>query len=403
LKTRLFTILLLLILLVGCGSETPATPTPQVKPSPVVGTGKGDIKIGLIGPLTGANAAYGTAMRRGVLMAIDELKTSGWLEGRKIVLIERNDQSSPDIARANFLDLVEKERVVALIGTVDDEVALAQVPLANQWQIPWVVPIASAQQITQHNPTGGNYIFRLAVPDVEEANFMVNFLQQQGYSRVALLVDNSKAGAEGRKLLTAALKTVSITPVTDVVYYSENKPEEQKAFANDLIAARPEIILYWGSAGTGGQLRNLLAEQNYYWPMLGPESLGLQSFGKSLPNIAQNIYLPQTFLADSVSDKQQDFVNRYRRQFNVDMLDFPGGVAQSYDGMHLLIEALKQPGASDNRDKLREALEKLDIYDGLIKAYRQPWKPGTSHEALSAQDLTMSYWKNSKLVKAETP
>lgn len=394
-------LLLAIILLNGCGdsAEVNATATPTVRPSPVVGTGTGDIKIGLIGPLTGPNAAYGAAMRRGVLLAIDDIKTSKLLGNRKIALIERDDRSDPEAARINFLDLVEKERVVALIGTVNDDVAMLQAPLVNQWQIPWIIPIATAHQLTSNSSPSPNYIFRVAVPDNEQADFMASFVLTKNFARPALISDNSKASQEGRKTLTAALKKAYIAPVFDEILYPDDKPEEQKTFVTNLKQAYPDLLLLWGPTQTAGQLLTLLNEQKANFPFLSNENLAVLGFGKQLPETADNVYMPQTFVIDNPNDRQQDFINHYRRYFNTDLLDFPSGLAQSYDAMRMLGEALIQPGAADNREILRGSLENLGSYEGLIKVYKQPWKPGSSREALSGQDLVMTYWKSNKLVK----
>ncbi len=394
-------LLLTTMLLNGCGDgpEVNATPTATVRPSPVVGTGTGDIKIGLIGPLTGPNAAYGAAMRRGVLLAIDDIKTSKLLGNRKIALIERDDRSDPDAARINFLDLVEKERVVALIGTVNDDVALLQAPLVNQWQIPWIIPIAATRQLSTYSNHSPNYIFRVAVPDNEQAEFMATFVLNKSFARPALISDNSKASQEGRKTLIAALKKVYVSPIFDETLYPDDKPENQTKFIENLKQTYPDLLLLSGPTQTAGQLLALLGEQKMSLPILSNENLAILGFGKQLPETADNVYMPQTFVIDNPNDRQQNFINHYRRYFNIDLLDFPSGLAQSYDAMRMLGEALTQPGTADNRELLRGSLENLGSYQGLIKIYKQPWKTGSNREALSGQDLVMTYWKNNKLVK----
>lgn len=389
--------LLIVLLAAGCSEEVTATAIPNIQPSPVVGNGTGDIKIGLVGPLTGANAAYAAAMRRGVLLALDELKQNGWLNGRKISLIERNDQSSPDMAKVVLADLVDKERVVAIIGTVSDEVGLAEVPLANQWQVPWLVTVASSQRITQND---NSYVFRLAASDVEQFEALQSFFQKRGYSRYALITDSSKAGQEGRKTWQTFLKSKNISPVFDEPFYTDDKNESQKEYANRVKATAPEAIFFWGSAPTCGQLRALLAEHDFIIPIAGSNNLSLLSFGKGLPVIAENIFLPQTFI-ENQNARYTDFINRYKRFFNTDTIDFPGGVAQSYDATRLLIAALRKPGSADNREKLRAALEESSLNDGIIKSYFQPWISGSTHEALNQQDVLIVSWRKGRLVYAE--
>jgi branched-chain amino acid transport system substrate-binding protein len=401
-KSAVFLALLMLnILLLGCGEVYPTTtPTPAVRPSPVVGNGSGDIKIGFIGPLTGPNAAYATAMRRGVLMALEEQKALGGINGRKFALIERNDQTSPDVVKTVFVDLVEKERVVAVIGVYGEEAGLALAPLANQWRVPWLIPAISSYRL---NTSSGEYIFRLCVTEVEQAEFMVASAHKRGFQRIALVSDSARINVEGRKLLQNSLKNIGLAPVFDETFFPEDKPEEHKIFIKELQGVSPDVLLYWGSPGAAGQLRTLMAESGLNWPVIGQDNLGLMGFGRQLPQATDNIFSMQTFLPDTQNPRHDDFLNHYKRQFNTDQLDYPGLVAQSYDATRLLIVALKKPGAADNRETLKAALEDASYLEGLIKIYLQPWKAGSSREALSHQDLLLAQWKNGKLVRADQP
>jgi len=66
----------------------------------------------------------------------------------------------------------------------------------------------------------------------------------------------------------------------------------------------------------------------------------------------------------------------------------PVGVAHAYDLTHILAKAINQAGVMD-RAKIRDALEKVKNYAGLIKTYRQPFS-ADDHEALSLDDVFMA-------------
>src|SRR3954463_5279507 len=74
-----------------------------------------DIKIGLVAALTGASEQSGEAITRGLTLAIDELNAKGGLLGnRKLVLVRRDDESSPPKGLAAARELISNEKVVAL-------------------------------------------------------------------------------------------------------------------------------------------------------------------------------------------------------------------------------------------------------------------------------------------------
>ena len=75
----------------------------------------------------------------------------------------------------------------------------------------------------------------------------------------------------------------------------------------------------------------------------------------------------------------------------------PVGVANAYDGLHLVAVAIEQAGATDGV-KLRDALENLKAeHKGLIKTYKRPFTPD-QHDALTDEDYVLVVWKGGKIV-----
>ena len=87
-----------------------------------------EIKIGLVAALTGQSAQSGEAITRGLTIAIDEINAKGGISGRKVVLIRRDDESSPPKGVAAARELISNEKVAALFGGIDTPVSLAIVP-----------------------------------------------------------------------------------------------------------------------------------------------------------------------------------------------------------------------------------------------------------------------------------
>jgi branched-chain amino acid transport system substrate-binding protein len=69
----------------------------------------------------------------------------------------------------------------------------------------------------------------------------------------------------------------------------------------------------------------------------------------------------------------------------------PVGVAHAYDLTHIVARAIDLAGTTD-RKTVRDALERVPAYDGLIKHYAQPFSPGR-HEALDARDLLLARFR----------
>src|SRR5690606_38833715 len=124
------------------------------------------IKIGHIAALSGASAQSGEAITRGLALAIDEINAKGGiLGGRKLELVQRDDESNPPKGLIAARELIFKEKVAAIFGGIDTPVGLAIVPLANKEKVPFMAVWAAGTGITR-NGAKPNYVFRVSAVDV---------------------------------------------------------------------------------------------------------------------------------------------------------------------------------------------------------------------------------------------
>ena len=123
-----------------------------------------DIKIGLVAALTGQSAQSGESITRGLTIAMDEINARGGVLGNKLVLIKRDDESSPPKGVTAARELISNEKVAALFGGIDTPVSLAIVPIANQNKKPFIGVWAAGTGITK-NGASPNYVFRVSAQD----------------------------------------------------------------------------------------------------------------------------------------------------------------------------------------------------------------------------------------------
>src|SRR5215468_11021710 len=86
------------------------------------------IKIGHVAALSGPSAQSGEAITRGLTIAIDEINAKGGLlGGRKLQLLQRDDESTPPKGVTAVRELITRENVAAIFGGIDTPVGLASV------------------------------------------------------------------------------------------------------------------------------------------------------------------------------------------------------------------------------------------------------------------------------------
>lgn len=406
--------LLTSLMLTACdtGVETPVAATTAainvtlpvtIAPTIPISTGPGnlasDIRVGLMGPFTGPGGSSGLAIKRGAQLAVDDFNKEGGVNGRKIALIERDDKGNPADGITNVKDLIEKEKVIAVFGTANTAVGLAQAPLVQKAKVPWIIPLASGTKITQE-PGDPSYIFRLAPVDQAQSQFIVDYATAH-YKNPAIIYEDSTFGSAGRDDLVAQLKTANITPVLVEPFKAVSTPDDLKPLIAKLKEAAPDVILTWGMGAAAGNLKKAMKDSSEDLPMIGPWSLSQPEFHNVANGLEAGTLVVQTFSVDTAVTVQVDFINRYKQQFKTDQLDSPSSVAQAYDAMRLLGQALKQPGAAEDREKLRLALENSGPYDGLIKRYDKPFS-NPFHEALTEQDYFLAVWRDGKMFRVNT-
>src|SRR5215472_8627720 len=113
------------------------------------------IKVGLVAALSGPSAQSGEAITRGLQLAIDEINANGGLlGGRKLELVQRDDESSPPKGLIAARELIS-DNIVAVFGGLDSPVSLAMLPAFNKGKRIYMGVWAAATAIT-HNGADPN-------------------------------------------------------------------------------------------------------------------------------------------------------------------------------------------------------------------------------------------------------
>jgi branched-chain amino acid transport system substrate-binding protein len=117
------------------------------------------IRLGEINPLTGNLALHGLEIHEGIVLAVDEVNSRGGLHGRHVELLNRDDQSRPDVALNQTQDLLYREKVVGLLGGYVDSLVGPISSLAARSGTPYVAAASLQKSLTaQKNP----FFFRVS-------------------------------------------------------------------------------------------------------------------------------------------------------------------------------------------------------------------------------------------------
>src|SRR5262249_55763605 len=134
-------------------------------------SGSKEIVIGEFGSLTGTTATFGISTKNGIDMAVDEANKAGGILGKQVRVIVEDDQGKPEEAQTVVTKLINKDRVIAVLGEVASSRTLAAAPVAQQNGIPMITPSSTNPKVTQV----GDYIFRVCFLDPFQGYAMAKF------------------------------------------------------------------------------------------------------------------------------------------------------------------------------------------------------------------------------------
>ena len=363
------------------------------------------IKIGHVAALSGGSAQSGEAITRGLSLAIEEINASGGvLGGRKIELLQRDDESVPPKGVVAARELISKEKVVALFGGIDSPVALATVPIVNKEKVPYMAVWAAGTGITR-NGAEPNFVFRVSAVDVLVDVKLLDYANKKfGSTKPGLLLINNRWGASNEAGLLEAAKTNALLHIVGVEKF-ENADVDMTAQLTRLKEKGADTVIIVGNAAPGAQLMKSRERMGWTVPIVSHWGISGGRFPELAGSTAGDAHFVQTY---SFFGKQGTVGERvlatlkkkYPQIKGPEDIFSPVGTANAYDAMHLLVKAIAQAGSTDG-DKIRDALENLGgKYEGLIKTYDHPFSK-TEHDALGPGDYIMVRYEGEKIVPTQ--
>lgn len=360
------------------------------------------IRIGVSGPFSGPSAPMGLSMRDGIRIAAAEINASGGLLGRRIELVERDDEARNELGAQIVRDFVNRERVVAGLGIVNTGVALASQRHYQIARIPVITSVATGTLITrQFLPPefAENYVFRVSANDTLQAEVIADeAVRRRGFKRLAILHDATNYGVLGSADLIAALRQQGVEPV--VVERFQLRQTDMRPHLERARAAGAQAVLTYGIGPELAHIANAIARMGWQVPIIGSWTLAMSNFIEIAGRNAEGARMPQTFIQEPRSPQQAAFLERWRATTGRARIPVAPAAAQGYDSMLLLAAAIRQAGSLEG-PRIREALENLETtVEGVIMRYHRPFS-ADNHETLhSAQEIHLGEIRNGEVVFA---
>jgi len=367
---------------------------------PSVGQAAEPIKLGMAAAISGGSAASGEAIKRGLTIAMDEVNAKGGLlGGRKLELVIRDDEGNPAKGVTIARELVEREKVVATFGGLHSTVALAEVPVWHELKSPYMGVWAAGTNITR-NGNNPNYVFRVSANDDYADKLLVRYTTETlKKTKPGLLIENTAWGQSNEVGLNKWLGEKRIKHV-GIEKFNWNDPDMSPQLLR-LKNAGADVVILVANAPEGAQVVKSLAKIGWKVPMVSHWGVSGGRFAELTGELSDGVVFFQTYsFFGKQNERGQHILKVLKDKYGVkgpEDITAPVGLANAYDGLHLVALAIQQAGSTDG-PKVRDALENLKAeYKGLIKTYRPPFT-ADQHDALTDEDYVLVVWKGGKIL-----
>ena len=356
-----------------------------------------ELVIGLDADMAGNSAQSGLAIRRGIEMAIREINATGGILNKKLVLTARDNSMVSARGKQNIEHFSRIPQLVAVFGGISSPVALSEISMIHEKKILYLDPWAAATNIVDNGNTP-NYVFRVSVRDADAAGYLIPQALKIS-NKIALLLVNNGWGRSNYDGMIQALKHRNTSPMS-VEWFDWGDQNIHKKI-NRIYASGANVIVFVGNVVEGSNVIRDLAMRDTPLPVISHWGITGGEFVKLSGNALNKVDLKvlQTFSFINKNDKKtQDFIRKYKADYHVNSereIIAPTGTAHAYDLTHLLAMAIKSANSTD-MPKIRDAMENLGSYNGLIKNYN-PAFTQNNHDALGSASFSLSRYDNGVL------
>jgi branched-chain amino acid transport system substrate-binding protein len=359
----------------------------------VGGEGPPAITVGLIAEMSRPTSTSGQAIERGLRLALARINAGGGvLGGRPLQLEVRDSRSIAARGVAELRDLAARPDVVAVVGGKFSPVVLESLAATHELGIPYLLPWSAADGVIDH-AYRPSFTFRLSLRDSGAMPALMRRAAERGQRRVGLML---LANAWGRSNLAAAEAAAREAGVTIVgaEYIPVGASDLLPAWGR-LVAAGADSVVTALNEGEAAPLVRQLATIPAadrrpllcHWGVTGGDFAAL--CGTALGTV--DLAVVQTFLFAEARGALAGLVAADLAAAGVaDPARLPSGVglAHAWDLAHLLAQAITAAGSTD-RARVRDALENLGPWEGLVRTYERPFAPDR-HEALSPEQVVIA-------------
>ena len=377
--------------LTACGSSSSTTETTAAAAADATTAAAGAsseassdkvFKIGGIGPVTGAAAVYGLAVKNGAQIAVDEINADGGINGYQIEFNFQDDEHDAEKS-VNAYNTLKDWGMQVLMGTVTSAPCVAVADKTNADNMFQITPSGSSVECAQ-NPN----VFRVCFSDPDQGAASATYIAENKLAeKISVIYDSSDVYSSGiyeKFASEAANQSLEIVDAEAFTADSNKDFSTQLQKAKDAGADLVFLPIYYTEASLILKQADTMGYAPKFFGCDGMDGiLQVENFDTKL---AEGLMLLTPFAADAQDELTQKFVTSYKENYGETPIQF---AADAYDAIYAIKAAMEEAditpetSVSDTCDKMKEAMLKIKV-NGLTGEVMTWTEDGEPHKAPKA-------------------
>ena len=308
----------------------------------------GTITLGMIGPLTGSVAVYGTHIENGVKLAIEEINAAGGVtlsDGAHQLAVEVKDDQGDSTECVNAMNALISDGIQLVVGSATSGCTSAITSIANSEGVVMITPSGTADSLT----TTMDYVFRTCFRDSFQGELAAQYALDEGYTKVGVVYCSADTYSAGlRDAFIAACQDKGLDVVAEESVATMTEVDYTNQF-NKMVSAGAELVFtpfYYDVMGP--YLVPQARSAGFTGVLLGGD--GVDSTETTIPagadlSVYNDVYFVNHYSTElATSDVSKNFVESYEAKYG----DTPNNFdALAYDAVYVYKAAMEACGASD--------------------------------------------------------
>jgi branched-chain amino acid transport system substrate-binding protein len=320
------------------------------------------VKIGHVGPISGAIAHLGKDNENGARLAIEELNAKGVsIGGKKIKfeLVAEDDGADPKQGTAAAQKLVDA-KISGIIGHLNSGTTIPASKIYSDAGIPQISPSATNPKYTRQ---GYKTAFRVVADDVHLGGTLGRYAVKDLKGKAIAVIDDRTAYGQGvAEEFEKAVKAAGGTLVGHE--FTNDKATDFMPILTTLKAKKPDIIFFGGMDAVGGPMLKQMKSLGINAKFMGGDGICTTELVKLAGDAmadGQVICAEAGGVDGALKKGMDDFGAKYKKRFNDDVKLYAPYV---YDAVNVMVDAMQRAKSSDPAKYLPE-LAKTSGYKGV--------------------------------------